>query len=627
MGQRNRLGGWVVPTVGGLLGLLVFHRYTIHSAFDLVQADPGDSRFVTFLLENWSLAARGDGAWRSPPIFYPLKHTLAYSDLLVGPALLYSLARLLITNPFVAFNVTVVVMSALAYGTAYWLLRRVVGASVPASVVGALFFAFCYPKEAQLVHAQLRFDFLLPVMFGLLWRLLADGGSQTGATVGRRITLIGLLLVVQTASSFYNGWFFALLLAVFLAFALLAAEPRARIRDLLSRHALPIGGSLAACGLLSLPLVAVYLPAMSGTGGRPWAEVSAFLPRPSDVVWQGAEPYLWGPLFRRFPERVIENWPEKRIGFGLVTTTLLIALSLRSLVGFASPSRVPAREPDGADERPLPARHLIRLGLWSAAALALLTVSWPSGASAWRWVYDWVPLASGVRAVPRLFLVLALPYSVAITWMVDRCTELARQAPDHFRRRLVYVATCAGIVFVLGEQCARTGRFSARQAFDFENRIAALVDRGCPSFYLMPTAAMRSPVIAEAQFDADKYLDANPDVAKGWTGSAWEHYQQFGRSEGRSLDPEAAHSQHMLVPHYHQTAGIVALLTGVPTLNGYSGVIPDGYRLSNGFVADIDRRIDDWVRRHGLACRPCVVEVPLTEDDIRFERPLGPVGG
>ena len=36
-----------------------------------------------------------------------------------------------------------------------------------------------------------------------------------------------------------------------------------------------------------------------------------------------------------------------------------------------------------------------------------------------------------------------------------------------------------------------------------------------------------------AQFDAQRYLEANPDVAQNWSGNAYEHFQRHGQGEGR----------------------------------------------------------------------------------------------
>jgi hypothetical protein len=152
--QLTRLVDKALPWLGGLVGVCFFHRYTIHSGFDLVQADTGDSRFIVFTLESLSQALRDRWPWLSPPIFYPVRNVAAYSDLLLGPGLLYAAIRSFGPQPFAAFNLTLVALSLLSYIAAFWLTRCVLGVSSPAAVVGALFFTFSYPKAAQLVHSQ-----------------------------------------------------------------------------------------------------------------------------------------------------------------------------------------------------------------------------------------------------------------------------------------------------------------------------------------------------------------------------------------------------------------------------------------------------------------------------------------
>ena len=66
--QRPR---WEIATVivTGCAGLFVFHRATLLSGFDIVQADVGDSRLVVFLLEHWHRVWALDTGWasRAPP--------------------------------------------------------------------------------------------------------------------------------------------------------------------------------------------------------------------------------------------------------------------------------------------------------------------------------------------------------------------------------------------------------------------------------------------------------------------------------------------------------------------------------------------------------------------------------
>ena len=173
--QNDRLFPIVFAASAAACGMaltFIFHRYTLLSNFDLVQADPYDSRFVASVLEHWFKVISGTDEWRSPPWFFPKKMTLGYSDALVGMAALYSVFRAFGADIFVSLNATLVLLSFLSYISCLWLLRTVFVFCWPASVFGAAFFAFNYPKFAQLAHAQLRFDALQPIVLGVLLSLL-----------------------------------------------------------------------------------------------------------------------------------------------------------------------------------------------------------------------------------------------------------------------------------------------------------------------------------------------------------------------------------------------------------------------------------------------------------------------
>ena len=69
--------------VVGLVGIALFHRATVMSGLDIVQADIGDSRLIVFLLNHWKETFGGVVGWSSPTMFFPLG-ALGYSDMLLG---------------------------------------------------------------------------------------------------------------------------------------------------------------------------------------------------------------------------------------------------------------------------------------------------------------------------------------------------------------------------------------------------------------------------------------------------------------------------------------------------------------------------------------------------------------
>jgi hypothetical protein len=111
---RSKVLPLVIAALCGAGLTIVFHRYTVLSGFDLVQADAVDSRWSTIILEHWFKVFGGIGHWRSPPWFFPKGGTLGYSDVQLAMAIPYSVFRAFGAGTFVSLNFTLVLLSLLS---------------------------------------------------------------------------------------------------------------------------------------------------------------------------------------------------------------------------------------------------------------------------------------------------------------------------------------------------------------------------------------------------------------------------------------------------------------------------------------------------------------------------------
>jgi hypothetical protein len=73
---------------------------------------------------------------------------------------------------FPAMNAQLILLSIATFAAAYALFARGFGLSVLAATLGAYFFAFSWPRFAQLVHVQLQFTALLPLLLLLALGML-----------------------------------------------------------------------------------------------------------------------------------------------------------------------------------------------------------------------------------------------------------------------------------------------------------------------------------------------------------------------------------------------------------------------------------------------------------------------
>ncbi len=165
------------------------------------------------------------------------------------------------------------------------------------------------------------------------------------------------------------------------------------------------------------------------------------------------------------------------------------------------------------------------------------------------------------------------------------------------------------------EQIGFVQRYSARDASALAWKVADAIPSGCKAAYVLGAGGMIPPppvITNEAQFDAAAYLKANPDVARDWKGTAWQHYVLFGRKENRGLD-ESTQTYHVaMMFFYNYTIPLSASLAGIPVVNGLSGWQPPGWDLFDVFAPDAPQRMADWMKaNHRDPAEVCLVRIRM----------------
>ena len=120
----------LLPVAAGLLGSLAFFRNAIFSGFDKVMGIRFDTGLVVFLHEHWWKVLKGNASWLSPNFMYPSTKTLGFTDTYFLDTLLYAPLRLLGVEPFLAFQLTAILLGWIGYAGWFLVLRRWIGATV-----------------------------------------------------------------------------------------------------------------------------------------------------------------------------------------------------------------------------------------------------------------------------------------------------------------------------------------------------------------------------------------------------------------------------------------------------------------------------------------------------------------
>lgn len=178
---------------------------------------------------SWDVHALTHAPWSifDGNIYYPQRHTLAYSENLIGSAILAAPALWLTGDPVVAINFVSFITTFLCGLGAYVLARRV-GAGRPAAILGGMVFAFGPPRFFRM--GQLHLAAVQWVPFGLAaWHAYLDDGRK------RDLRLAAGFFTAQALSSGHGAVFLLVSMLGLFAYRVALGAPIAcgrRLRDL-----------------------------------------------------------------------------------------------------------------------------------------------------------------------------------------------------------------------------------------------------------------------------------------------------------------------------------------------------------------------------------------------------------
>jgi hypothetical protein len=188
----------------------------------------GTDTDLTIWILGWDVHAFTHHPWSifDANIFYPFRHTLAYSENMIGSAFLAAPIIWLGGTPVLAMNVIVFASIALSGLGAYLLARRL-GLRAPAAILGGIVFAFAAPRFMRLDQFHLTTVQWIPFCLAYLHGYLEDGRP-------RDLRIAIAFFSLQALTSGHGGVFCLLAIAVLLADRLIRRTPlmfARRIRD------------------------------------------------------------------------------------------------------------------------------------------------------------------------------------------------------------------------------------------------------------------------------------------------------------------------------------------------------------------------------------------------------------
>lgn len=552
---RRSLLIFLIP---GIVGTIQYHSDQFLSAFDTFFGDRGDARGIVYFCEHWYQSLLGNTKFLSPEIFYPTKGTLAYSDLLMGFALPFSFFRLLGFGMFSAMEIVVILATFLGYCTAFLLLYKTLRFGLVPSVAGAMFFAFNSPKFHQTIHLQLQYVVLLPVIFALVISFARRMETLDQKRAAILLSLAGLCLNLQLATTFYYAWYFVFWTIIFLALALVAGSTRRFILAAVMKfwRALLIAAMVTL--VFFIPILLLYLPTIKvGT----WYEYDFALQMIPDwraVMWMGEGNYIWRGLMAKLtPDPLPGTWGELKVGIGLIPSLAWIVLTVCALWWIS---------------RRQTKVSVAFLGIMILAGTIFYLIGFKySGHSPWFYIYQYFPGAGAIRAVSRYVIFLTLPMSIAFAYALDKglaYTATQNPAKERLLKIVIFTLMAFGIFEQFGVNKIIGTGFSRRIEEAYLKSMASNIPADCNSFYVAPGAK------------------ANHSTAE-----------------------------------YQYDAMLISMISGVPTLNASSSQFPPGWNMYFVKNPDYQANVNNWIESRQLKGKVCRLEITPEVEAFNLEAP------
>lgn len=480
----------------------------------MMPGDIGDARLNNYFLENiyQFFAGRSDSLWHLG-FFSEFPYVLGFSDNLFGSSPVYLAARFLTDQSDTAFQIWYLFGFFINFIAAYYAINKL-GASKIAAAVGALTFAFALPVTAHSGHAQLHYRFGAPLSIAM-FILFLDKKDW------RYFVISGAWMVWQFYCTIYIGFFTLLMLSAILIAYLAdglrssAVKNRHTIIELVRAwSAQPVARKaiyLIALFLLLLLLILLFYPYWRVTqlynASRSATEIATMLPRPQSYFLSDLS-RLWSSQANIFADIPMRHEHQMFIG---------VMPMLLAMLGFLFGSK----KEDG-----------LAFTLLSASLLSLILITLYVGGYSFWFIFSKLPLASAIRAMTRIDLVLLFP-----------AAYLAAIAVDQLRSRTARVCKMVPAVVMLA------------MIFEFSAVSAPLSTK----------SEWRARLVEnEAQFP--ELLPPEPILF-------------FAQSKGPFYASEL-------------DAMWVAINHSVKTLNGYSGIFPPGFSPKyNDDCAEMPRRV------------------------------------
>jgi hypothetical protein len=400
---------WPAALLFLVLTILLAYPLTAHPAGRLLAAGPDPDLFMWTLAWDVHAFTEQPLAIFDANIYYPERHTLAYSENLLGSAVVAAPVLWLTDNPVLALNI-VALFSCVLCGLGAYVLARRIGVGPAGALLAGIVFAFSPPRFFRLSQLHLTTIQWMPFSLAFFHAYL-DGGRPL------HLRVAAACFTLQAVSSGHGAVFLTVAMVGLMVYRAAFGQPVAGLRW---ARDLGLAGvaALAPVFLIVFPYRTVQLEMGFRRSLENWSVTwSSFLASPSRL-------HMF--LLSLAPQAHINDTAGAYLFPGYLPIVLAAAAILR--IGSKSGDQSEVRRPSMTLFYGL----LTLVGLW-------LSVGPPIGL--WPLVY-WLPGVNFIRVPSRFTLLAMLGLAMLAGLGFDRLA--AGVAP----KKRIWIATLLGGLLV-----------------------------------------------------------------------------------------------------------------------------------------------------------------------------------
>lgn len=306
----------LIPIAFLLVGISIF-CYPMILNSDNMPGEMVDARFINYILEHQFLFINQTYPHTSfwdMPMYYPLKNTLALSDILLGISPIYILFRFFIDNPQTNLQIVFVILNILNFIAFYIFAKKIFKLNILYSSFAAFIFAFNLPRYSQIFHIQLfaQFYMILSLLFFCLIK------STNSKKKNKLYFFLGLLFfIIQAYTAFYYAWFYAFSLLFLTISFFLSKKLKEKLLNWLKCFDKSYFVIFLSNILLLIPLIVKYLSIGEHFKKHDSISILNFFTSQSYLDWV-------------FIDLSQYTYIDHTIGIGFITTIVLLISILKS---------------------------------------------------------------------------------------------------------------------------------------------------------------------------------------------------------------------------------------------------------------------------------------------------------